>query len=135
MRHLRNPPGLTTQFAPGTQVDMSYLGELASFLEAHGETRGYTNYWVAYPLAFQSEEDLIFVPRLPYHQDFSYTARDDRYAPYGGAVAVAERVAYITTLHPELDEVLRTEFEQLGVSWEERTDWGFQVFYGVKQGG
>ena len=112
----RNPPGITTQFAPDTQVDQGYMGELMAFLEAHGETRGYSNYWVAYPLAFQSEEELIFVPRLPYHQDFSYTLRDDRYEPYAAAVAGSDRVAYITTFHPELDEVLRAEFGRLGVS-------------------
>ncbi len=126
---LRNPPGLTTQFAPNTQVDQRYMGELIEFLEMNGETRGYTNYWVAYPLAFQSEEELIFIPRLPYHQDFRYTSRDDRYEPYRVAVAEAERVAYITTLHPALDGVLRVEFERLGVGWKEKQIGDFQVFF------
>jgi 4-amino-4-deoxy-L-arabinose transferase-like glycosyltransferase len=89
----RYPPGLTTQFYKPSMVDHRAMGELISFLEEHGEQRGYSNYWVAYPLAFQSQETLIFVPRLPYHTDLRYTVRDDRYAPYGELVAQSERVA------------------------------------------
>ncbi len=61
----RNPPGITTQFDPVARVDTRAYGDLVAFLEAHDERAGYTNYWVAYPLAFLSQERLIFVPRLP----------------------------------------------------------------------
>lgn len=76
-----NPPGITTQFYAPAQIDQRYLPDLAVFLEQVGETRGYSNYWVAYPLAFISKEQLIFSPRLPYHPDLRYTTRDDRFRP------------------------------------------------------
>ncbi len=69
----RTPPGLTTQFYSPSQIDHSYDAALIDFLRQQGETRGYSNYWVAYPLAFLSSEELLFVPRLPYHTDLRYT--------------------------------------------------------------
>ena len=129
----RYPPGLTTQFNVITQVDHRYMDDLIQFLSDHGETRGYTNYWVTYPLAFHSQEDLIFVPRLPYHDDFRYTARDDRYAPYGQAVEQASRVAYITTNNPALNDRLRDEFATAGATWQETQIGDYYVFYDLSQ--
>ena len=88
---------------------------------------------MAYPLAFLSEERLVFVPRLPYHEDFRYTSRDDRYPPYDAVVAAGPRAAYITTNHPALDERLRRSLTGLGVSFSEASVAGFQVFYGLSE--
>jgi hypothetical protein len=108
------------------------MAELMAFLREKGETRGYTNYWVAYPLAFQSAEELIFIPRLPYHPDLRYTARDDRYQPYAGLVAQSDRAAYITTVHtPLLDERLRVGFQKLGITYSEATIGDYRVFYAL----
>ena len=127
----RMPPGITTQFYIPSQVDIRAMPELVDFLRQNGETHGYSNYWVSYPLAFLSQEELIFVPRLPYHLDFRYTARDDRYAPYDELVAQAGQTAYITTHHPELDERLRQGFQELGVSFQETRIGDFVIFYGL----
>jgi 4-amino-4-deoxy-L-arabinose transferase-like glycosyltransferase len=129
----RNPPGITTQFYSPAQVDHRAMPELIEFLRENGESRGYSNYWVAYPLAFLSDETLIFVPRLPYHPDFRYTERDDRYPAYDEQVAQAEQVAYITTNHPDLDERLRQGFSGLGVSWREARIGDYQVFYALSR--
>ncbi len=129
----RFPPGITTQFYYPAQVDMRYLDDLEAFLRQQGETRGYGTYWVAYPLAFQSHEELIFTPRLPYHLDFRYTSRDNRYPPYNDIVAQAERVAYISTNNPDLDRYLREQFTSLGVTWQEARLGDFQVFYHLSQ--
>lgn len=125
----RFPPGLTTQFYEPTIIDHRADQALIDFLRQEGETRGYTNYWVAYPLAFHSEEELIFVPRLPYHLDLRYTPRDDRYAPYTAAVEQSQRVAYITTRNPALDETLRTHFSGLGVDWQEKQIGDYHIYY------
>lgn len=130
---LDNPPGLTTQFDTQTRIDHRYDKALVEFLRLQGERRGYSNYWVSYPLAFQSGEDLIFVPRLPYHLDFRYTARDDRYKPYDQQVDTADRMAYITTRHPGLDKRLRIGFTSLGVAWEEATIGDYHIFYGLSR--
>jgi hypothetical protein len=128
---LRDPPGITTQFDPVARIDTGSYDELAGFLETQGERTGYTNYWVAYPLAFASQEQLIFVPRLPYHEDFRYTARDDRYAPYDVIVDGSPRVAYITTNHPALNDALRSGFGARGITFAEVDVGGFHVFYGL----
>ena len=127
----RTPPGITTQIDAVAQVDHTTMGELVQFLHDHDETRGYTNYWVAYPLAFHSEEALVFIPRLPYHQDFRYTARDDRYPPYTETVESAEKVAYITTNNPALNQTLRDGFTIQGASWEEEQIGDYLVFYNI----
>jgi hypothetical protein len=130
---LRKPPGITTQFNVVTQIDHSHDSELIAFLREVEERRGYANYWVSYPLAFLSEEELIYVPRLPYHQDFSYTPRDDRYAPYREAVLESARVAYITTRHPALDERLRAAFGVLEVTFREAVIGDYRVFYDLSR--
>ena len=127
------PPGLTTQFDAVTQIDQRALPELMAFLRANGETRGYTNYWVEYPLAFASQDELIFTARLPYHADLRYSARDDRYAPYDAQVAASPRVAYVTAHLPELDARLRAEFARLDVSYAEASFGDFHVFYALSR--
>jgi hypothetical protein len=130
---LRFPPGVTTQFYEPAQVDHSEMEALMAFLDEQGEVTGYTNYWVSYPLAFLSEERLIFVPRLPYHPDFRYTPRDDRYEPYGEIVEGAVRAAYITTNHPALNDRLRESFSALGVEWQETQIGAYTVFYDLSK--
>jgi 4-amino-4-deoxy-L-arabinose transferase-like glycosyltransferase len=125
----QNPPGITTQFNPITIVDQSQMPVLMAFLKENGEQRGYTNYWVAYPLAFLSHEELIFTPRLPYQADLRYTPRDDRYAPYDAVVGQSQRVAFITTRNESLDAKIRTSFTGLGVTWQEKKLGDFQIFY------
>ena len=105
------------------------MDNLIAFLKTEQEMRGYTNYWVSYPLAFQSQEELIFIPRLPYHPDFRYTERDDRYEPYEQLVNEADHVAYITTRNPALEDYLREKFLEMGLSWKERKIGEYLVFH------
>jgi hypothetical protein len=44
-------------------------------------------------------------------------------------VADSEKVAYVTTNHPVLNDYLRSEFEAAGVSWQEKGIGDYQVFY------
>ena len=126
---LHKPPGITTQFDAVTQIDHSQDHALIDFLTDHGERRGYSNYWVSYPLAFLSKEELIFVPYLPYHLDFRYTLRDSRYGPYEDQVALSDQVAYITTHHPQLDDYIRSSLKGLNVHWQEAKIGDYQIFY------
>ena len=123
------PPGLTTQFDPVAQVDHSYIDDLIGFLEDQDINTGYSNYWVAYPVAFLSEEKIILSPRLPYHQDFRYTERDDRYPLYTDLVETSDEIAYITTRNPELDDYLRNHFSGLDISWKEQRIGDYTVYY------
>ncbi len=130
---LRNPPGLTTQFDATTIIDHGYDGELIRFLEAQGETVGYTNYWTAYPIAFLSQEQVILIPRLPYHLDLRYTSRDDRYAPYDKKVAQSQHLVYVTTRNPVLDNRLRNAFTINHIQWQEKQIGDYQLFYGLSK--
>lgn len=124
-----SPTGITTQFDKVSQIDHDTMSDLIQFLKAENISRGYTNYWVSYPLAFLSQEDMIFLPRLPYHADFRYTSRDDRYSPYTSLVEGSDQVAYITTKHPELDNYLRDQFTLMDLSWKEKIVGDYHVFY------
>ena len=127
------PPGLTTQFDAVTQIDHSQIDELIDFLEDNDICKGYSNYWVAYPLAFLTQEEIIFVPRLPYHEDFRYTTRDDRYPPYNDVVSSATEVAYITTRHPVLDDYLREQMRNLDITWQEKKIGDYTVYYQLSE--
>jgi hypothetical protein len=127
------PPGITTQFDEITQIDQRNMDELIVFLEENEIYRGYSNYWVSYPLAFLSREEIIFVPRLPYHKDFRYTTRDDRYLPYSNLVLAAEEVAYITTNHAALNSYLRLQFKDRSITWREKIIGDFIVFYDISR--
>lgn len=130
---LTYPPGITTQFDAVAQVDMRDMPAVIDFLIARGETRGYSNYWVTFPMAFLSGEKLIYSAALPYHLDFKYTTRYDRYAPYREAVAASDRVAYITTKHPALDDYLRAQFAALNVTFDEQTIGDFHIFHNLSR--
>ena len=127
------PPGLTTQFDEITQIDHHKIDELIGFLKTNNLTRGYSNYWVSYPLAFLTGEQILFVPRLPYHEDFRYTARDDRYPPYYENVQKATDIGYITTNHEDLDNYLRDSFRSENITWSEKTIGDYQIFYHLSQ--
>ena len=130
---LRNPPGITTQFDAITVIDQTRMPDLIAFLKQTGETSGFSTYWVSYPLAFLSGEELIYIPRLPYHSDLRYTPRDDRYAPYDLVVQSNPNAAYITTRNPALDEDLRKQFTLQGVTWLEKQIGDFQIFYNLSK--
>jgi len=127
------PPGLTTQFDAETRLDHRFIPAVIDFLEDQGERRGYTTYWIGYPLAFHSEERLIFTPRLPYHSDFRYTPRDDRYLPYSQEVTAADKVAYITGNQPYLEKSIREGLAGLRVSWQEKVIGDYRIFYRLSQ--
>jgi 4-amino-4-deoxy-L-arabinose transferase-like glycosyltransferase len=126
----QTPPGLTTQFDSTTWIDHARDDELIQFLKENNALRGYSNYWVTYPIAFLSGEELIFTPRLPYHLDLRYTARDNRYDPYNEAVAQSDTTAYITLVQQtDLNRILRQSFRQNALSWQERQIGTYVIFF------
>jgi len=126
-------PFITTQFDSVAQVDHRTMPQLIQFLNEQGERRGYTNYWVEFPLAFLSREELIYESRLPYHEDFRYSARDNRYEPYSKVVADSQRAAYITTKHPELNQRIRDGLNRLGVTFAEKQIGDYMIFYALSR--
>ena len=67
------PPGLTT-IQLYTHLPNSDDDALIGFLEQHGLTHGYTNYWIWFRLAFLSADRLEYSAVLPYKPDFELYA-------------------------------------------------------------
>jgi hypothetical protein len=126
---LRFPPGLTTQFYEPSIIDHRFDQDLIDFLSLNRVTCGYTNYWVSYPIAFLSDEQIIFTPDLPYHLDMIYTTRDNRYSPYNEIVQNCPSIAYITTRNPNLDRFLRSSFAAKNISWSEKQIGDYLIYY------
>ena len=124
-----SPTGITTQFDLVSHLPNDHDAELIAFLDEQGIYHGYTNYWVAFRLAFLSGERMQFSAALPYKRDLSYNAADNRYQPYVEATERAGRIAYITTNLPELDEQLETDWAAQGIAYEEAWVGVFHVYY------
>jgi hypothetical protein len=122
-------PGLTTQFDPVSHVSNDHDEALIAFLDAHQLFHGYTNYWVAFRLAFVSGERMQYSSALPYKADLGYNAADNRYMAYQEATENAERIAYITTNLPELDERLQESFDSQGIAYQTGQIGPFMVYY------
>jgi hypothetical protein len=84
-------------------------------------------------LAFLSNEKLIFLPQLPYHESLLVASRDDRYLPYHALVDQASTPAYITAKFPKLDDYLRSGFERLNITWQEKNIGDYHIFYNLSQ--
>ncbi|MBI3158848.1 MAG: hypothetical protein HYZ26_04545 [Chloroflexi bacterium] len=125
----RAPEGLTTQFDPITEFGNDHDAELIQFLEANGLTTGYSNHWMTFRIAFVSGERIRYSAELPYKADLSYTPLDNRYPPYAAAADRSERVAWVTTRHPVLDERLRNWFQFTGLTFKETQIGPYHIFY------
>ncbi len=130
---LRQPPGITTQFDLISHLPHEYDEPLMAFLRAHNGTRGYSNYWVSFRLAFLSDEEIILTARLPYKATLSYTPLDDRYPPYDAMVAASPTVVYVTSNLPALDDLLRQRFRAVGVTWREHQIGPYRIFYDLSR--
>ncbi len=125
----QNPPGLTTQFDPSNRFDNRHDEELISFLNQIGSTRGYSNYFVSFRIAFLSRETVILSSQLPYKPDLSYNPADDRFPPYTQQVERADQVVYITTIHPTLDRALARGLAAASVRFAEKQIGPYHIFY------
>lgn len=127
----RKAPYITTQFYEPAQVNQKYMNEIISFLEKNDEKYGFTNYWVSYPLAFLSDEEIISVPFLPYHPDLTYTSRDNRIPSYNEVLKFQKKYFFITTNNPELDKLLLNRFLKNGIDYEYEFIGDFHIYYAL----
>jgi hypothetical protein len=129
----REEPGLTTQFNLQTHIPNTHDAALIAFLDRNGLAHGYTNYWIAFRLAFLSQERLIYRAVLPYKIDLTYTPRDERYAPYTAAVddaaAAGLPLAYITANVPEVERLLEARFAAEGAACQRETVGPYTVYH------
>lgn len=126
--------GVTTQFDLMSHIPNDHDDALIEFLDAQGIAHGYTNYWVAFRLAFLSQERIQLDPALPYKSDLSYDPGDRRFQPYLEATARADRIAYITTEHlPALDELLLARLDGAGITYRQHKIGPYHVYYDLSR--
>lgn len=123
------PPGMTTQFNLDTHIPNDDDEALIAFLTEHDLTRGYTNYWISFRLAFLSGERLQYSAALPYKPDLSYTPLDERYPPYRAAADAAERIAYVTANIDEVRARLEAIFGEAGLDYQRAQVGVYWVYY------
>ena len=126
-------PYITTQFYAPAQIDQSKIDELKEFLVEQNELFGFSNYWVSYPLTFISDERIICVPKLPYHQDLRYTERDNRISKYNDYLKNGNSYFYITSNNPTLDELLITQLNNNQVSYQQKIIGDYHIYYNLSK--
>ncbi|TAK10956.1 MAG: hypothetical protein EPO32_13565 [Anaerolineae bacterium] len=124
----RSPERLTSQFGPAIRFTNDYDEELIEFLIANDLTRGYSNVWVVFPIAFQSGERVIYSPEFPYYPPI-WDPTDNRYPAYVAAADGSDRVAWVTTNVPDWDESVRMWLEEEGLSYREHQIGPYHIFY------
>ncbi len=82
-------------------------GELIEYLLAHNLTRVYTDYWIAYPLAFESDERIVPAVR---------SGGFDRRHAYAHQVSVAQEPAFVFPTDAPGDVQFRLDLAALGGS-------------------
>lgn len=130
---IQSPAGLTTQFDEITRFGNDHDDDLISFLRQEEIKAGYSNYWVTYRVAFLTNEEIILAPLLPYKLDLRYSPADQRIGSYLEVARSSSEIAYVTSLHPTLDEILRQEFTSAGVTYSEHQIGPYHVFYDLSR--
>lgn len=128
-----SPEKITTQFGPITRFDNQDDQAVIDFLRSQGETVVYSNHWVSFRLAFLTDEQITFAAMIPYREDMRISPVDNRIPAYGELAAKIDRVAYITSQHPDLDERLRRDFRLRGVDFKEMQIGVFYIFYALSE--
>ncbi|HVO41125.1 MAG TPA: hypothetical protein VMT34_00815 [Aggregatilineales bacterium] len=123
-----NPPGVTPQFDPSTDLPNTDDRAVIDFLKAHDGQYGYATYWVAYRLDFLSGEQITLSPLLPYK--YPYTAGGpDRYPLYTARVQAADRPVLVTANLPDLDTAIGARLATLGITYERQAIGPFRVYF------
>jgi len=125
-----NPPGITPQFDPVTDIPNTDDQAVIAFLKAHHGSYGYATYWVAYRLDFLSGESITLSPLLPYKYPYSYGG-PDRYPAYTAQVEKADHPVLVTANIPEFDDRIAAYLKTSHISYEKERIGIFQVYYNL----
>lgn len=126
----RVPPGLTAQMNPAFWFGNEHDQALIDFVAAQGGL-GYSHHWISYKIAFLSDERVILAAYLPYRADLAWLPLDDRYAPYGAAVAGGQRRVYVTHREPNLENYLQTTFKERDIAYQIKDIGPYRVYYNL----
>jgi 4-amino-4-deoxy-L-arabinose transferase-like glycosyltransferase len=93
---------------------------LAAWLQERGISRVYADYWIAYPLIFESGEEVIA----------SVTSGGyNRYVPYAYLVSVAERPAHVFLAGSGEERFFAARLERERVTYRRAEVGGYSIYY------
>lgn len=122
-------PGLTTQFYLTSHIPHTHDEALMTFLDEHELYSGYTTYWVAFRLAFLSNEQMQYSSALPYKPSLEYTEADERYIAYKRAADANPNPAYITANVVEVQARLEALFAEQALAYEREQIGPYTVYW------
>jgi hypothetical protein len=130
--HLRGiqkvPPGITAQMNSLLQFGNDFDQELIDFIATHGG-HGYSHHWISYKINFLSHERVILAAFLPFRPDLKWNPQDDRYSPYGAAVAASPERVYVTHREPNLETYLQRAFAKRTITYRIKDIGPYRVYY------
>ncbi len=125
----RVQPGLTTQFNLETHIPNDDDQALIDWLDAHHLSTGYTSYWIAFRIAFLSQERIRFSSALPYKSSLQYTAADERYPAYKQVADSSDDIAYITASVEAVRVALEAAFAHSGARYDSAIVGPYHIYY------
>ncbi len=124
-----NQPGFTTQFSLASHIPNEDDAALIAWLDQHGIDRGYASYWVAFRIAFLTDERILLGASLLEAPRLFEVAHDLRYPPYNAAADASETGAYIVADRPEMRLRLEAAFAARGVRYEVAEVGVYRIYY------
>ena len=91
-------------------------------LESQGIGHIYTNYWLGYPIAFESDERIV--PSV-------ISDGFNRYIPYAYYVSVADRPAWVFVADGEEERAFQERLAKAGATWKRADVSIYRVYYDV----
>lgn len=96
--------------------------QVIAFLLKQGLTHAYSDYFIAYPITFLSNEKIIVSPK-------GGAIITERYPPYSSEVDEAKEVAYIFKRSDGQNEIFQKEMKAKGINFKEATVDDFLIYY------
>ncbi|HSR52765.1 MAG TPA: glycosyltransferase family 39 protein [Acidobacteriota bacterium] len=100
--------------------------QLIADLEDLKLERGYSGYWIAYPVNFLSHERLLLSP-------LAGPVTMDRYPPHSESVGEAARVVYVLQTGSQSERNFLQQLSRLDVQPQTRQSGPYTLFFGVSQ--
>lgn len=125
----RGSVGLTTQFSLETHIPNTDDAALIQWLDEQNVHTGYTNYWIAFRLAFLSQEQFQFSATLPDRSNLEYTPAFERIPAYRATADSSHQVAYVTANVPEIEQGLEDWFKRENITYQVAQVGTYRIYY------
>jgi hypothetical protein len=109
--------------------EVHHYKELTDHLASKNIRYGYSDYWLAYPVIFESGEKIIISPTL-FHPTF-----DDRRPEYTKEVEMSGETAFIIdrVQYPDLSDRIESQLKEKGIGYSKDEFLEFTTYYGFSK--